>query len=121
MKGKGHMNKRCKFTPQFKSQVVLQLLSGERSMAELCREHQLTSQMIGTWKQQFLAAATQAFASDVTNHAEQERIAELERMVGKLTMELAIAKKHRAYWMGCGTEAGGSHDPAKRLSGENHP
>ena len=36
------MNKRRKFTPQFKSQVVLQLLSGERSMAELegkiCRQ-----------------------------------------------------------------------------------
>jgi transposase len=93
MKGTGHMNKRRKFTPQFKSQVVLQLLSGERSMAELCREHQLTAQMIGTWKQQFLAAATQAFESDATSNAEQERIAELERMVGKLTMELEIAKK----------------------------
>lgn len=87
------MNKRRKFTPQFKSQVVLQLLSGERSMAELCREHQLTSQMIGSWKQQFLAAATQAFETDVTSNAEQERMAELERMVGKLTMELEIAKK----------------------------
>ena len=87
------MNKRRKFTPQFKSQVVLQVLSGERSMGELCREHQLTSQMIGTWKQQFLAAAAQAFESDATSNAEQERIAELERMVGKLTMELEIAKK----------------------------
>ena len=87
------MTKRRKFTPQFKSQVVLQMLSGERSMAELCREHQLTSQMIGTWKQQFLAAATQAFESEATSNAEQERIAELERMVGKLTMELEIAKK----------------------------
>ncbi len=59
----------------------------------MCREHQLTSQMIGSWKQQFVVAATQAFETDVTNHTEQERIAELERMVGKLTMELEIAKK----------------------------
>ena len=90
------MNKRRKFTPQFKSQVVLQLLSGERSMAELCREHQLTSQMIGTWKQQFLAAATQAFDSATTSNADQERIAELERMVGKLTMEIEVLKKARS-------------------------
>ena len=62
-------------------------------MAELCREHQLTSQMVGTWKQQFLAAASQAFESEATRNADQERIAELERMVGKLTMELEIAKK----------------------------
>jgi transposase-like protein len=87
------MSKRRKFTAEFKSQVVLQLLSGERSMAELCREHQLTSQMVGTWKQQFLAAASQAFESEATRNADQERIAELERMVGKLTMELEIAKK----------------------------
>lgn len=93
MKGIGHMNKRRKFTSQFKSQVILQLLSGERSMAELCREHQLTAQMIGNWKHQFLAAATQAFESEASRNAEQERIAELERMVGRLTMELEIAKK----------------------------
>jgi transposase len=87
------MSKRRKFTPQFKSQVVLQLLSGEKSMAELCREHQLTAQMVGNWRQQFLAGATRAFENEAAHSAEQERIAELERMVGKLTMELEIAKK----------------------------
>ena len=87
------MNKRRKFTPQFKSQVVLQLLSGEKSMAELCREHQLTSQMVGNWKQQFLTAMPQVFEKNGADSDEQERIAELERMVGKLTMELEIAKK----------------------------
>lgn len=87
------MRTRRKFTPEFKSQVVLQLLCGEKSMAELCREHQLTSPMLGSWKQQFLAAASRAFESDAASSAEQEHIAELERMVGKLTMQLEIAKK----------------------------
>lgn len=73
------MNKRRKFIPQFKSQVVLQVLSIERSMEELCHEYQLTWQMFGTWKQQFPAVATQAFESTATSHAEQERIAELGR------------------------------------------
>lgn len=87
------MSKRRKFTAEFKSQVVLQLLSGEKSMAELCREHQLTAQMIGNWKQQFLAAAPQVFEKHGADSDEQVRIAELERMVGRLTMELEIAKK----------------------------
>ncbi len=87
------MSKRRKFTAAFKSQVVLQLLSGEKSMAELCREHQLTSQMVGNWKQQFLAAAPQVFEQGNVDSDEQARIAELERMVGRLTMELEIAKK----------------------------
>ncbi|GIL12107.1 MAG: transposase [Chloroflexota bacterium] len=87
------MSKRRKFSPEFKSQVVLQLLSGEQSMAELCRAHQLTSQTINNWKQQLVASAPQAFKQGIEVSSEQERIAELERMVGKLTMELEIAKK----------------------------
>jgi len=87
------MNKRRRFSPEFKSQVVLQLLTGERSMAELCRAHQLTSQTINTWKQQLVAAASQAFEKGRDSSAEEERIAELEQLVGKLTMELEIAKK----------------------------
>jgi len=87
------MSKRRKFSPEFKSQVVLQLLTGERSMAELCRAHQLTSQTINTWKQQLVAAAPQAFEKGRDSSAEEERIAELEQLVGKLTMELEIAKK----------------------------
>lgn len=87
------MSKRRKFSPEFKSQMVLQLLSGEQSMAELCRAHQLTSQTINHWKQQLVAAVPQAFEKGSDSSGEQERIAELERMVGKLTMELEIAKK----------------------------
>lgn len=87
------MSKRRKFTAEFKSQVVLQLLLGEKSLAELCREHQPTSQMVGNWKQQFLAAAPQVFEQGSADNEEQARIAELERMVGRLTIELEIAKK----------------------------
>lgn len=86
------MRSRRKFSAEFKTQIVLQVLSGEKSLAEVCREHQLTVQMVGNWKQQFLAHASRAFESEA-NSGEQERIAELERMVGKLTMELEVAKK----------------------------
>jgi transposase len=32
---------RRQFTAEFKAQVVLELLSGAKSSAELCREHQI--------------------------------------------------------------------------------
>jgi transposase-like protein len=107
------MRRRRKFTAQFKSQVVLQLLTGERSMVEVCREHQLSAQMIGSWKQQFLAAAPQAFEKGGESGGEQERIAELERMVGKLTMELEIAKKATSIAHSL-AQTGGSHATANR-------
>lgn len=69
-------------------------------MAELCREHQLTSQMVGSWKQQFLAAMPQVFQKG-DDSADQARIAELERMVGRLTMEPAGAPLLINHPFGC--------------------
>jgi transposase len=87
------MRTRRKFTGEFKSRVVLEVLSGEKTVAEACHEYELTGQMINEWKAQFLVAAPQAFASNTPSNGEAERIAELEQMVGKLTMQLEIAKK----------------------------
>lgn len=87
------MRNRRKFTAAFKSQVVLQVLSGEKTVAEACREYALTAPMVNDWKARFLAAASQVFEKGTPDSGEQERIAELEQMVGKLTMQLEIAKK----------------------------
>ncbi len=87
------MRTRRKFIGEFKSRVVLEVLSGEKTVAEACREYELTGQMVNEWKAQFLAAAPQVFGQATPSSEEAERIAELEQMVGKLTMQLEIAKK----------------------------
>jgi transposase-like protein len=73
--------------------VILQLLSGEKSAAQICREHRLSDQLLANWKKQFLENADSIFDQVRDASVEQERIAELERMVGRLTMELEAAKK----------------------------
>ena len=87
------MKKRRKFTPEFKAEVVLEVLTGVKSTAEACREYQLHSQQLGQWKRQFLQQAASIFATGQANDEAEQRIAELERLVGQLTMELSIAKK----------------------------
>ncbi len=87
------MGKRRKFDGQFKADVVLALLTGEKTSAELSREHGITSQTLGNWKKQFLDNARRAFENGSGEHSDEQRVAELERMVGKLTMHLEIAKK----------------------------
>jgi len=106
------MRTRRKFTGEFKSRVVLEQLSGEKTVAEACREYDLTAQLVNDWKAQFLAAAPQAFEKGTPSSGEAERIAELEQMVGKLTMQLEIAKKPRACWMGRRAETASGHDAA---------
>jgi len=41
------MTQRRRFTADFKAQVVLELVSGAKSAAELCRYHQLNPQLLG--------------------------------------------------------------------------
>jgi transposase-like protein len=49
---------------------------------------------VGRWKKQLLDNLPQLFEGKGTNSTgEEERIAELERMVGRLTMELEVEKK----------------------------
>jgi len=87
------MAKRRTFKADFKAQVVLEALTGVKSQAEICREHQLRSQTLSHWKAEFLERAPMVFETKQGRSGEQERIAELERMVGRLTMELEAAKK----------------------------
>jgi transposase-like protein len=87
------MTKRRTFKPAFKVEIVLEDLTGAKSRAEICREHGLRSQMVTRWKREFLEHAPEVFETDHTRDEIQARIAELEQMVGRLTMELAAAKK----------------------------
>ncbi len=87
------MRKRRKFSSEFKAEVVLQLVSGMKTAAELCREHQISGQQLGNWKRQFLENASKVFERPDQDNEAAKQVAELERMVGKLTMQLEIAKK----------------------------
>ena len=88
------MAKRRKFTAQFKAEVVLEALNGESSQAELCRRHNLSENQVSTWKRQFLENAETFFESPEKQSSESAaRIAELERLVGRLTLSLEIEKK----------------------------
>jgi transposase len=87
------MSKRRTFTPEFKAQVVLEELSGVMDRAEICREYRLRPHVFSRWREEFVERAPEIFATERSRGDEQERIADLERMVGRLTMELEVAKK----------------------------
>jgi len=87
------MRKRRVFRPEFKAQAVLDEIGGLKSAAEICREHRLSAQVFARWKAEFLNRAPEIFATKRSQGNEQERIADLERMVGRLTMEMEALKK----------------------------
>ena len=88
------MTRRRKFTAAFKAQVVLELLSGAKSSAELCREHQIAASVLADWKTMFLRHAPVAFERpEYRNDQDATHVAELERLLGRLTLENDILKK----------------------------
>lgn len=90
------MPTRRQFTAEFKAQRVLEVLSGRRTAAAICREYQLKPDLLTRWKADFVSHAAELFGGSASQHAEQraeQRIAELERLVGRLTLELEVAKK----------------------------
>jgi transposase len=87
------MSRRRSFPPDLKAQVVLEVISGARTAAEVCREHRLKPQLLSEWKARFLENAANAFQESTRLSEAQSRIADLERLVGRQALELEVAKK----------------------------
>jgi transposase len=84
--------RRRTFTAEFKARTVLQILTGAHTQAELCRQYGLKPELIARWKDIALERLETLFRGEDQQGQDQARIAELERMVGRLTMELEVAK-----------------------------
>jgi transposase-like protein len=87
------MKQRRQFTPEFKAQVVLDILTGVQSPAEVCRKHHLSPNLPSLWKAAFLERAPLVFQADERRDGLEARIAELERVLGRLTLENEVLKK----------------------------
>jgi transposase-like protein len=84
---------RRSFSPQFKAQTVIDLLSGVSNQAEICRQHKLSPQLVTRWKAIVLEQLHRLFEEESQQSPEQTRIAELEQLVGRQALELEILKK----------------------------
>lgn len=87
------MRTRRRFTPEFKAKVVLEVLTGAQSPAEVCRKHVLSSNLLGHWKATLLERAHTLFRPDEQREEDQARIAELEQLLGRATRQIEILKK----------------------------
>lgn len=93
--------KRRTFSAEFKLDTVIEGLRGEKSIAQICRDREITDSLYYKWRNQFYDQAVEIFtderqAAQQSNELE-ERIADLERLVGRLTLENEILKKARTW------------------------
>ena len=86
--------KRRAFSAEFKTKVVLELLSDELTVAQVASKYEITAKSLGDWKKQFLANASLAFDLAGATQAYKEQIEELQeendalaKKLGKTTIE----------------------------------
>ena len=86
---------RRSFSNDFKKQIVESIVSGSATQAELAREYNVSPVVINRWKKDYKAGK---FFENVDSRdlAKLElRIRELERLLGKLTLENEMLKRVR--------------------------
>lgn len=104
------MSKRTRrsFSASFKAEVVLSLISGQKTQAEICRAHELSPALVSQWKEAFLANASSVFSDPDQRSDDSAKLAEVERLVGRLTWENDALKKGSALLQRSRKQGGGS-------------
>jgi len=91
--------KQRQYSAQFKFETVMEVLRGEKPIAQICRERGVTDSLVYKWRSDFLSKAPEIFerAKGSERNELAERVAELERLVGQLSMENMLLKKGSSF------------------------
>ena len=89
------MASRRRFSSEFKVQVVLELLLGDVTQAQLARRYSLSATQISGWRNRYDAG--KLVSARDGQSAMAARVAELERMVGRLTLENDLLERAAAW------------------------
>jgi transposase-like protein len=86
------------FSREFKRQVASQALSGEKGIAQLCREHGLCQTLVRRWRDQYERLGEHAWADSIHPVEASEldpegRIAELEAALGRAHLENDLLRR----------------------------
>src|SRR3989344_7299779 len=89
------MGSRRRFTKEFKQSIVQQLDSS--SAAEICREHDIHENMLHRWKKEYESNPYEAFEGNGKLWKQEAKIAQYERLIGQLYVEIDLLKKRTEY------------------------
>ncbi len=87
------MTKRRKdYTPKFKFQLVVETLQHDGSDSEIARAYDVHPVTLSKWKARFFDHGPEIFSKRDPTKQYQQRIADLERLLGQKEIEIALLK-----------------------------
>lgn len=90
------MRKNRSYTIEFKRKIVQEIITGQKSLAQICREHSISSSTVSTWVKKYKNGHNlQQPNNQSKEKAMNKRIAQLEQLLGQQTLEITLLKKAR--------------------------
>lgn len=83
---------RKRYSPKLKFQVILEALRNEKSVAGIAKAYGVHPNSINAWKREFMENGPDLFDQNGLVSGYEKRIAELERLLGKKEVEIALLK-----------------------------
>jgi len=88
------MGQQVRYSADFKQATLQELLAGEKGAAQICRERRIDATTLRRWRLEFEEHGAGAWSAPAPGTASaDERIAELERVIGQLTVENLVLKR----------------------------
>ncbi len=83
------------YSVEFKRVTIDELLLGEKRASQICRERGIDVTTLRRWRQEYEQKGADAWTTPASNGTPggEEKIAQLERLIGQLTVENALLKK----------------------------
>lgn len=70
----------------------MEALSGDKSPGQIAKQYGVHPVTVGIWKKSFMEHGPELFSEDDTVKEYERRIAELEQLLGKKEVEIALLK-----------------------------
>ena len=83
---------RKRYSPKLKFQVVLEALTEEKTPGQIAKQYGIHPNSVGLWKKQFLERGAELFAQDDSVQEYERRLEDLEQLLGKKEVEIALLK-----------------------------
>ena len=81
-----------RYTAKLKFQVVIEALKGEKSPGQIAKAYGVHANSVGIWRHWFLERGPALFERADLARDEEKRVAELEQLLGKKEVEIALLK-----------------------------
>ena len=81
-----------RYPPKLKFQVVLELLKGDKTPSQVARAYNVHPNSAGLWKREFLEKGPEIFSKNGVVAEYERQLRDLEQLVGKKEVEIALLK-----------------------------